>query len=126
MLHMDAEPRVGYLYVSVSGELDMAGAQSALRDLLASALRHGRARILMDCSRVHGQWSADDRYAFGTFFAAEVQRAAGQFDEFPRIAIYAIAPLMDPNRYMQQVATNRGALVRASDSLQELYSWLGV
>ena len=42
------------------------------------------------------------------------------------MASQAIAPLMDPNRYFQTVATNRGAQVRSSDSLQELLSWLGV
>jgi hypothetical protein len=67
VLHFETEPRRGYLYVSVSGELDVA-----------------------------------------------------------RIAIYAVAPLMDPHRYTQTVATNRGALVRSSDSLPELLSWLGV
>jgi hypothetical protein len=75
---------------------------------------------------VTGEWTPDHRYAFGSFLAAEVQRAATQFPAFPRIAIYAVAPLMDPNRYTQTVANNRGAQVRASDSMQELLSWLGV
>ena len=126
MLRFDVEPRVGYLYASLTGELTISDAQATIRALLGAAAREKQPRILVDCSRLSGSWSHDDRYAFGSFLAAEVLRRAGEFPAFPRIAIYAVAPLMDPNRYTQTVATNRGAQVRASDSLQELLSWLGV
>ena len=126
MLRFDAEPRRGYLYVTASGELDVPGAEAALAGMLADAARSHQPKILLDCSRLQGQWGPDERYAVGSFIAAEMQRRASQFAEPPRLAIYAVAPLMDPNRYTETVATNRGARVRASDSLQELLSWLGV
>jgi hypothetical protein len=127
VLHFDVEPRVGYLYVTLTGELAIGAAQSSFRELMSHAARLRQPRILIDCSRAGGGgWSPDDRYAFGSFLATEVQRVASQFPAFPRIGIYAVAPLMDPNRYTQTVANNRGAQVRASDSLQELISWLGV
>jgi hypothetical protein len=125
-LQLDVEPRVGYLYVTLTGELELGSAQASMRDLLAIAARQRQPRILMDVTRLTGEWTPDDRYAFGSFLATEVQRMSSQFPAFPRIAIYAVAPLMDPNRYTQTVANNRGAQVRASDSLQELVSWLGV
>src|SRR2546423_13178526 len=126
MLRFDVEPRVGYLYVNVNGELDVDSAQNALRNMLGIAARERQARMLIDCTRLQGHWGPDERYAFGSFLAAEVQRLTGQFPEPPRIAIYAVAPLMDPNRYTQTVASNRGAQMRSSDSLLELVSWLGV
>jgi hypothetical protein len=126
VLHFETEPRRGYLYVSVSGELDVAGAETALAEMFAVAASAHQPRILLDCSRVGGAWGPDERYTVGSFLAAEMERRANQFPERPRLAIYAVAPLMDPNRYTQTVATNRGALVRSSDSLQELLSWLGV
>jgi hypothetical protein len=94
--------------------------------MMMVAASQKQSKILIDCSRVTGTWTPDDRYAFGSFLAAEVQRRATQFPSIPRIAIYAVAPLMDPNRYTQTVANNRGAQMRASDSLLELMSWLGV
>ena len=126
MLHFETEPRRGYLYVTVTGELDVAGAEAALAGMFGTAAHAHQPRILLDCSRVGGKWGPDERYAIGSFIAAEMERRAHQFAERPRLAIYAVAPLMDPNRYTQTVATNRGALVRSSDSLQELLSWLGV
>lgn len=126
MLHFDVEPRVGYLYVTVTGEIDVAGAQAVLAEMLGIAARAHQPRILLDCSRVAGTWGPDERYTVGSFIAAEMERRASEFPQRPQLAIYAVAPLMDPNRYTQTVATNRGALVRSSDSLQELLSWLGV
>ncbi|HZD20109.1 MAG TPA: hypothetical protein VE325_05505 [Burkholderiales bacterium] len=126
MLHFETEPRRGYLYVTLSGELEVASAEAALAEMFGIAARAHQSRILLDCSRVAGEWGPDERYAVGSFIAAEMERRANQFPERPRLAIYAVAPLMDPNRYTQTVATNRGALVRTSDSLQELLSWLGV
>jgi hypothetical protein len=126
MLHFETEPRRGYLYVTVTGQLDVAGAQAALAEMFGLAARAHLSRILLDCSRVAGEWGPDERYTVGSFIAAEMERRASQFPQRPRLAIYAVAPLMDPNRYTQTVATNRGALVRSSDSLQELLSWLGV
>ena len=126
MLSFDLEPRVGYLYVTLAGELELGAAEAKFSEMLVAAASLRHSKMLIDCSRVTGRWTPDDRYAFGAYLAAEVQRRAGQFAAFPRIGIYAVAPLMDPNRYTQTVANNRGAQVRASDSVQELLSWLGV
>lgn len=126
MLSFDLEPRVGYLYVTLTGELELGAAEAKFSEMLAAAASLRQAKILIDCSRVTGNWAPDHRYAFGSHLAAEVRRRSGQFPAFPRIAIHAVAPLMDPNRYTQTVANNRGAQVRASDSVQELLSWLGV
>jgi hypothetical protein len=126
VLNFDIEPRVGYLYVTLAGALELGEAEAKFSEMLVAAARLKQSKILIDCTRVTGTWTPDDRYAFGSHLAAEVERRASQFPAFPRIAIYAVAPLMDPNRYTQTVANNRGAQVRASDSLQELLSWLGV
>ena len=125
MLHFTLEPRNGYLYATVTGELTVAAAQDGLRDLLGAAARYGQARILIDVSRLaSSEWGPQERYEVGAFLAAEQNRIAARFPEEPRVAIYAVAPLMDPNRFTQRVAVNRGAQVRASDSMHELLSWL--
>src|SRR5438445_106264 len=112
------EPRVGYLYVTVSEQISLSGAQATFREMLDGAMRYGQSRILLDCTRVKGEWTAEDRFAFGVFVADEHKRAADQFAQSLQLAVYAIAPLMDPGRYTQTVANNRGARMRASDSLQ--------
>ena len=66
------------------------------------------------------------KVAFGTFLAEEQARVLGQLPDGPQLAILAVPPIMDPGRFTQAVANNRGVRMRASDSLQELLSWLGV
>jgi hypothetical protein len=124
MLHFDIEPRRGYLYVTVSGEVDLLGAQSAYSNALQAAARARQPRLLLDCTRVTGQFTSSDRMAFGAHVADENRRMLGQFPEEPKVAILSGALLMDPGRLLQTVANNRGARLLASESSQELLSWL--
>src|SRR5690348_3480092 len=78
MLHLDVEPRVGYLYVTASGALDVAGAEAALAGMFAAAAQARQSRILLDCSRLAGTWGPDERYVIGSFIAAEMERRASQ------------------------------------------------
>jgi len=122
MLQYRTEARRGYLYVAVNGEIDLAGAKSSYSAMLQEAIRDGHARILLDLVRVTGDWQPAHRLAFGVYMAEEHERIA----KWPQVAILAAPPLMDPGRFTQMVANNRGVHLRTSDSLQELLSWLGV
>jgi len=52
--------------------------------------------------------------------------AMGALPEGPQVAILAVPPIMDPGRFTQAVANNRGVRMRASDDMDELRSWLGI
>ena len=125
MLRIEAEPRPRYLHVAVSGEFTPESAEAAYRALLHAAMRHRSARVLMDCSGVRGSMDTSQRLAFGAFMADEQARMQAQLAPDFRIAIYAVAPLMDPAHYVQVVSNNRGVRSKSSDNLQELLSWLG-
>lgn len=125
-MQFEVEPRIGYLYAAVSGRFALAEAQSGYSGLLQAAARYRLARMLMDCTRVTGEMTVADRLAFGTFMAEEQQRMLAQLPHAPQVAILAAPPIMDPGRFTQAVANNRGVRMRASESLQELLSWLGV
>jgi len=58
--------------------------------------------------------------------ADEQQRMLAHLPGAPQVAILAAPPIMDPGRFTQAVANNRGVRLRALDSLPELLSWLGV
>ena len=116
------EARQGYLYFRVTGELTLSDAQSCYRSALQEAVREQQQRILLDITRVHGDWQPAHRLAFGSFMADEHRRAG----QWPQVAILAAAPIMDAGRFTQTVANNRGVQLRTSDSLQELLGWLGV
>jgi hypothetical protein len=96
------------------------------RKLLQAAARQRQPRILLDSTRVSGEMTVNDRMAFGIFMAEEQARMMAQLPTAPQVAILAVAPIMDPGRFTQTVANNRGVRMRASESLQELLSWLEV
>jgi hypothetical protein len=124
MLQYDLERRTGYLYVTVRGQLTVDDATATFREVMQAAVARKQSKLLLDCSALGAEWAASSRYAFGEFVADEQRRAVGQLGELPRVAIYAVAPLYDPNRFTQVVTNNRGGRMRTSDSLQELLSWL--
>lgn len=125
-MQFEVEPRLGYLHATVSGAFDLAHALSGYRAVLQEAARYRLPRMLLDCTRVTGEMTVADRLAFGSFMAEEQQRVLSHLSEPPQVAILALPPIMDPGRFTQSVANNRGVRMRASESLQELLSWLGV
>lgn len=126
MIRFEIEPRGGYLYVVISGDFELSSALDAYRAMLQAAARHRQPRMLLDCTRVTGEMTMSDRLAFGGFMADEQNRMLGQLPAAPQVAILALPPIMDPGRFTQAVANNRGVRMRASESLQELLSWLQV
>lgn len=126
MIRFEIEPRGGYLHVVLSGDFELSSALDAYRAMLQAAARHRQPKMLLDCTRVTGEMTMSDRLAFGGFMADEQNRMLGQLPSAPQVAIHAVPPIMDPGRFTQAVANNRGVRMRASESLQELLSWLQV
>lgn len=110
----------------MSGEFRLSVAQDHYRGVLQAAVHQRQPRILMDCTGVTGEMTASDRFAFGVYMAEAQRGLEAQLPAAPQIAILAAPPIMDPGRFTQLVANNRGVRMRASESLQELLSWLGV
>ena len=87
--------RTGYLHATLSGVFQIDSAKDVYRAILQAAAAQGLTKILMDCRRILGEMSTEDRLEFGTFMATAQAWLAG-------------------------------LRMRASESLDELRSWLGV
>jgi hypothetical protein len=118
--------RPGYVHATLSGVFQLDSAKELFRAILGIAAARGEPKILLDCTRIGGEMTAQDRLEFGTYMASAQERVVARLPGGPRIAILAAPPIMDPGRFTQAVANNRGVRMRASDSLEELRSWLGV
>jgi hypothetical protein len=126
VISYEIELRPGYVYALLSGGFDIESAKSIYRGILQVAAGQRQPRILMDATRITGEMTMNDRLAFGSFMAEEQAGILGALPGGPQVAILAAPPIMDPGRFTQAVANNRGVRMRASESLQELLSWLGV
>ena len=78
MLRFDVEPRVGYLYITASGELDVAGAQAALAEGRTIARPHWQRELserdfpdrgYVPQALTHGTLECDDKEASAAFYS---------------------------------------------------------
>jgi len=126
LLRFDIETRIGYVHAVISGAFTLDSAKDAFRGILQAAAGRAEPRILMDCTRITGEMTVQDRLEFGSYMAEQQSLVLGRLPGGPQVAILAVPPIMDPGRFTQAVANNRGVRMRASESPQELLSWLGV
>lgn len=126
MLQYETEIRASYLHATLWGAFTLISAKDVTRAVVERAAAIDQPRILMDCTRITGEMTMQDRLEFGAYLAELQQQLFARLAPGPQIAILAVPPIMDPGRFTQTVANNRGVRMRASESLQELLSWLGV
>jgi hypothetical protein len=125
-LTIDIESRKDHLFATLSGAFSLRSAQEAYDRAIKAALPLGLSRVLFDASAVTGKPTQDERYALGLFIATEQRRLASQSPSCDvQVAIYGCQPLVDPNRFGETVALNRGAKVKVSERLDEALAWLG-
>jgi hypothetical protein len=126
-MRVDFEPHKHYLRAIVSGDYNLRAAQDIYDQAIKIAVAGGQTRILIDASRVTGTPTQDERYMLGLFVAAEQRILASRTPPAEvQVAVYGRQPLIDPERFGETVALNRGAKVKVSERLDEALSWLGV
>ena len=126
-LRVDFETHKNYLRAIVSGEYNLRGALDVYDQAIKIAVAGGQSRLLLDASRVTGAPTQDERYMLGLFVAAEQRILASRTPPAEvQVAVYGSQPLIDPERFGETVAVNRGAKVKVSEHLDEALSWLGV
>jgi len=126
-LTVDIEPREHYLRATVSGAYSLRAAQDAYDQAVKTAVALGHTRILIDATGVSGAPTQDERYMLGLFVAAEQRVLAAKTPAVSvQVAVLGRRPLVDPDRFGETVAVNRGANVKVSEQLAEALAWLGV
>jgi len=126
-LRVDFKPHKNYLLAIVSGDYNLRSAQDVYDQAIKIAVAGGHSRLLLDASRVTGAPTQDERYMLGLFVAAEQRILASRTPPAEvQVAVYGSQPLIDPERFGETVAVNRGAKVKVSEHLDEALSWLGV
>jgi hypothetical protein len=125
-LHLHARTREAesVLCAEVSGEMDLPEALGLYERLLERWKGTGTRSILIDCRAVTGTLSDVQRYEAGARLAASYAEVRGWGGVPPRVAIVAVPPLFDRRGFMQTVASNRGAVLGAFETMAEAAAWL--
>jgi hypothetical protein len=127
-LALTYEPRPGYLFVTVTGVFEQTRAQALFIHLMEGAVGHQLPKILVDCTGMSGTMSIIQRFEFARFVANKQQMAVfdGKLGEPSRLAIVGNVPIVDPNRFGETVALNRGAKIKVTDRREEAVQWLEI
>ena len=126
-LTIDFEPRKQYLRATVHGSYTLRSAQDVYDQAIKTAVAVGQSRILIDASAATGAPTQDERYMLGLFVAAEQRILASRVPPLEvQVAVVGQRPLVDPDRFGETVAVNRGAKLKVSERVDEALAWLGV
>lgn len=116
----------GLLRVVAIGEFSLAEAKRTFIEMLDAVAQNKKEKILFDGRQITGDPNIIQRFLYGEFAARTVARyiiergvpGASQF------AYVLREPVLDPRRFGETVAVNRGMRVKAFDNLEDALGWL--
>ena len=115
------------LHVVAKGRFALAAAQRSFVDILDVALQNRVFLILLDGRQVSGEPSTIDRFFYAKFAALSVTLRKQRHGNIrPKFAYVLKAPVLDPKRFGETVALNRGMNVKVFETVDAARAWLGL
>jgi hypothetical protein len=120
------EQKDGYFSIFASGAYSLEDVKALIVRIFVEAEHDGVRLILLDVSGVTGDIPLMDRYEWAMVLVE--QHTAHINKGYPRlkIALYGTEPLVDPGRFGEMVANNRGVDILVTDDKEKAYLWLGI
>ena len=115
-----------YLSVTVSGHFSLSEAKIMYADALEYLLKNNISKLFFDAFRVKGVVTTMDRYYFGEFAAFESLKYIGKGLKKITVSICGEEPIIDPRRFGEIVARNRGLNLKVTTDKNESLQFLGV
>lgn len=124
-MRLDIRPGGDLLEVRATGEFSLEEAQRTFLETMEAVRLHGSKRVLFDGRTLTGTPQTIERFYYGEFAAVKVaQCKTGPGSGLTRFAYVLKEPVLDPERFGETVAVNRGMPVKAFDSLEDAHAWL--
>ena len=115
-----------YLSVTVSGHFSLSEAKIMYTAALEYLLENNLSKLFFDAFRVKGVVTTMDRYYFGEFAAFESLKYIGKGLKKITVSICGEEPIIDPRRFGEIVARNRGLNLKVTTDKNESLQFLGV
>ncbi len=117
----------GLLNVDAMGKFSLEEAKRTFLEMLEAVALHKTEKVLFDGRKLIGKPKTMERFYYGEFAAQTVadyaERGVSRTTQF---AYVLREPVLDPQRLGEDVAVNRGMVVKAFDSLEDALQWLGI
>src|SRR5262245_43241913 len=116
----------GLLRVVVRGRFSVQEAKRTFLEVLDAVAQHRASTVLIDGRLLKGKPETMERFYYGEFAAKETGRVALEHRMVrpPRFAYVLNEPMLDPWRFGETVAINRGMRVKAFDNLEDALRWI--
>jgi hypothetical protein len=114
-----------YLSMIYEGDYDSSLAGLFTDQILETCKTYQPTKLLIDLRAVKGDMTMLDRFNLGVMATAKYfsGKLTGKIP-YCRYAIIGNAPLIDPDRFAETVAVNRGLNVRVFTDWKETIDWL--
>ncbi|MBM4029921.1 MAG: hypothetical protein FJ280_31655 [Planctomycetes bacterium] len=122
-MKVEIYPESDFLRTDVSGKFSLKEAKRTFLEILDAVTRYKVNKVLFDGRRIVGNPQTMERFYYGEF-VAEAWR--GALPLVPKFAYVLEYPVLDPARFGETVAVNRGMIVKAFDNLDDALGWLGI
>jgi hypothetical protein len=124
---VDINPDCGFLKVYATGEFSLKEAKRTFLEVLDAVALHKSKKVLLDGREIKGKPETIERFYYSDFAAQAVidyrERGVSPVTQF---AYVLRKPVLDPDRFGETVAVNRGMKAKAFENLEEAHQWLGV
>ena len=120
-------PESGFLDVGAMGEFSFQDAKRTFLEMLEAVARYKVKKVLFDGRRLTGAPETIERFYYGEFAADSVLKFKDRgVSPATKFAYVLKEPVLDPQRFGETVAVNRGMHVKAFDNLEDALRWLGI
>ena len=125
-LKYSSKVKNNFLSVTVSGHFSLSEAKITYTAALEYLLENNLSKLFFDAFRVKGVVTTMDRYYFGEFAAFESLKYIGKGLKKITVSICGEEPIIDPRRFGEIVARNRGLNLKVTTDKNESLQFLGV
>lgn len=114
------------LHVTIEGEFTLDAARLNFQEIIAALEEHLTDKVLIDGRGIVGDPSVVERFYYAEFGAELVRlyREKHMPETNPQFAYVLNEPPLDPLRFGETVAVNRGMNMKAFDNMREAVEWL--
>ncbi len=121
------ELQSGYLLMTCEGHFEPSLIGEFTDRVIEACKNYQPSQFLVDYRHVEGEMSTLDRYNLGVIAAKKYldEKLAGKISNC-RFAFVGNHPLVDPKKFGETVAVNRGLNVKVFTEIKEALAWLGV
>jgi hypothetical protein len=124
-MRQEMRPDGDLLMVCAMGEFSLEEAKRIFLEMMEAIALHSTKRVLLDGRTITGNPRTIERFFYGEFAAQTVaQHQTRTPSAATRFAYLLKEPVLDPQKFGETVAVNRGMPVKVFDSMEEAIHWL--